>query len=176
MKTLDKYKRMNQEQGFTLIELMIVIAIIGILAAVALPAYQDYTLRARVTEAIGLGSSAKTSVSEYFVSQGFMPPGAAAAGVNVIAAQQGVVNALTYHTTSTVAVPINFAAIRINVNTGAAVGAFWLVGTGSATGVAWNCATQGGVGDLAARYLPADCRDAEATVGGLVAVGAGAQA
>ncbi|WP_159915324.1 pilin [Pantoea sp. 18069] len=52
------------QQGFTLIELMIVVAIIGILAAVALPAYQDYTVRARVTEGLGLATAAKTAVSE----------------------------------------------------------------------------------------------------------------
>ena len=54
----------NNQKGFTLIELMIVVAIIGILAAVALPAYQDYTVRAKVSELILAGSSAKTSVAE----------------------------------------------------------------------------------------------------------------
>ncbi|WP_053981044.1 pilin [Marinagarivorans algicola] len=58
------------QQGFTLIELMIVIAIIGILAAVALPAYQDYTIRAKVSEAVGFGAAAKTSVTECLLSEG----------------------------------------------------------------------------------------------------------
>jgi type IV pilus assembly protein PilA len=67
------------QQGFTLIELMIVVAIIGILAAVALPAYQDYTVRARVTEGLSLASAAKTAVAENAASAtafdlGWNPP------------------------------------------------------------------------------------------------------
>lgn len=59
---------MKNQQGFTLIELMIVVAIIAILAAIALPAYQDYTVRARVTEGLSLASGIKTTVSENFAN------------------------------------------------------------------------------------------------------------
>ena len=64
------------QQGFTLIELMIVVAIIGILAAVALPAYQDYTVRAKVSEVMLAASSAKGGVAEYVATYGALPPNA----------------------------------------------------------------------------------------------------
>ena len=68
------------QQGFTLIELMIVVAIIGILAAIAIPAYQDYTIRAKVSEVVGLGSAAKTGLYEIYAATGAMP----AAGDQII--------------------------------------------------------------------------------------------
>ncbi len=61
------------QQGFTLIELMIVVAIIGILAAIAIPAYQDYTIRSQVSEGMTLASSVKASVSEFFADRGVWP-------------------------------------------------------------------------------------------------------
>ncbi|EMU4014920.1 pilin [Neisseria gonorrhoeae] len=69
------------QKGFTLIELMIVIAIVGILAAVALPAYQDYTARAQVSEAILLAEGQKSAVTEYYLNHGTWPADNGAAGV-----------------------------------------------------------------------------------------------
>jgi type IV pilus assembly protein PilA len=74
----------NAEKGFTLIELMIVVAIIGILAAIAIPAYQDYTIRAKVTELINAAGVCKTSVAEYYQSLGTMPLSAKTAGCSDI--------------------------------------------------------------------------------------------
>ena len=64
---------MKKQQGFTLIELMIVVAIIGILAAIAIPAYQDYTIRAQVSEGLNLAGGAKAAVTEFFQDRGVMP-------------------------------------------------------------------------------------------------------
>src|SRR5882672_1582564 len=61
------------QKGFTLIELMIVVAIIGILAAIAIPAYQDYTIRAQVTEGLNLAGGVKTAVAEYYANYGTWP-------------------------------------------------------------------------------------------------------
>jgi type IV pilus assembly protein PilA len=69
------------QQGFTLIELMIVVAIIGILAAIAIPAYQDYTIRAQVSEGLSLADGAKTALSEYYNDHGSFPSANQSAGL-----------------------------------------------------------------------------------------------
>ncbi len=72
----------KKQQGFTLIELMIVIAIVGILAAIALPAYQDYTVRAKVSEAMVTLAEAKTTIAEFYSANNYFPASAANAGIN----------------------------------------------------------------------------------------------
>ena len=73
------------QQGFTLIELMIVVAIIGILAAIAIPAYQDYTIRAQVSEGMNLAASAKAAVAEDFLNEGAAPTNRTDAGMTATA-------------------------------------------------------------------------------------------
>ena len=75
------------QQGFTLIELMIVVAIVGILAAIAMPAYQSYVVRSKMAEATGAIAGCKTSVSEYASSRGSFPADATAAGCNTSPSQ-----------------------------------------------------------------------------------------
>ena len=138
------------QQGFTLIELMIVVAIIGILAAVAIPAYQDYTIRAKVTEGIGIAAAAKTSVSEFYTSQGHMPA-AGSEGYATTVTNYVSGATYTYNTPTTADITIAFKAIGGSVTAGQTI---IFSGTGSATGVTWVCNT----GTLAAKYRPANCR------------------
>jgi len=83
------------QKGFTLVELMIVIAIVGILAAVALPAYQDYTIRAKMSEPLALMGEAKTTIAEYYIANGVMPSNASQAGVRT-AINTDIVKSLSF--------------------------------------------------------------------------------
>lgn len=91
----------NMQKGFTLIELMIVVAIIAILAAIALPAYQDYLIRSQVSEGSVLADGAKTAVGEFYSNTGRFPPNNSSAGLALAASISGkYVSALNVGTTA----------------------------------------------------------------------------
>ena len=146
------------QQGFTLIELMIVVAIIGILAAVAIPAYQDYTVRAKATEILTLGASAKTSVYEYYTSMGKMPADAATAGVNTNAAQSDYVSAVSYTKNADTQATVEYTTAADFGPKDANSKKIQFVGEGSDNGVSWVCQPAPTDDGLPEKYLPANCR------------------
>ncbi|MFT7286351.1 MAG: type IV pilus assembly protein PilA [Halieaceae bacterium] len=150
-----KNMQRTRQKGFTLIELMIVIAIVGILAAIALPAYQDYTVRARMAEPMARLAEAKTTIAEFYAAVGALPTGAQS-GLNQTATE--IIALITY--SSAGAVPTLTAIIHQSVMPGeGGTRQFSLLGVLNADQrtVTWDC-VPGGTDPVPAKYLPANCR------------------
>ncbi len=138
--------------GFTLIELMIVVAIVGILATIAIPAYQDYTVRAKVAEGLTLVAPIKAAVDEQFLEKGAIPSGGNASFDLPAAAS------ISGRYTQSVAVTAGKITIQYT-GPGSGMGGATLVlaPTAAAGGIYWTCGAAGST--LPNRYRPANCRD-----------------
>jgi type IV pilus assembly protein PilA len=164
----------KMQKGFTLIELMIVVAIIGILAAIAIPAYQDYTIRAKITEGLNLADSAKTAVAESWQSGGYAGLGAAASSWNSSFVATKYVSGITISATNGL-ITVTYLSSAIpqlgtnnTLNLQPSIGATALSSTLSTSGnIDWSCTSAGHVtaaslpytaGTIATKYVPTTCK------------------
>ncbi|MBN8464721.1 MAG: pilin [Dechloromonas sp.] len=143
------------QQGFTLIELMIVVAIIGILAAIALPAYQDYTVRAKVSEIMIAASGQKNSVAEFFQTRQQMPQ---TASIGTVTQSSAYVNTVAYSRTDNThgrIIATAMSGANVALPTTVQNQNIELTGTGDVnTGVVqWACG-----GTIPAKYRPGSCK------------------
>ncbi len=143
---------MKIQKGFTLIELMIVVAIIGILAAIALPAYQDYTIRSKVSEGLALASGAKAAVAETYAARGAYPTSNAEAGLGVNTTISG--NSVTSTTVGAAGIITVLFNSTLGGNPTANATTIILTPTDAGGSVTWTCTA----GTLPAKYRPASCR------------------
>jgi type IV pilus assembly protein PilA len=144
------------QKGFTLIELMIVVAIVGILAAIAIPAYQDYAVRARTSEPMAKLDELKLTVAEFAASNGTMPTTNASAGLPAATTTYGsyVQNFGLDNTSPTSAA----VGVQLNATIHPDLVNDWIVLTGTLANnvVTWACGTTAAAADY--KYLPSNCR------------------
>ncbi|WP_275574870.1 pilin [Ventosimonas gracilis] len=145
----------KQQSGFTLIELMIVVAIIGILASIAIPAYQDYTARAQVTEALNLAGAQKLAVSEYYADKGTWPSSNAEAGIGAAADIKGkYVDSVAVGTNGVITATMKATGVAADI--GGKTLVLTPTSSGTASSIEWSCVDGGAT--IAKKYLPAACR------------------
>jgi len=148
------------QRAFTLIELMIVVAIIGILAAMALPAYQDYVKRAHISEGLVLSAGAKMAVLEYFSSNNTFPQTntcTSATDCNGLVGLDVTTNIAGNAVTSLAVGNNGIITITYNNKVDATNNLLTLTPNNSGGAIIWNCASAGTNG-VNARYLPSRCR------------------
>lgn len=137
-------------RGFTLIELMIVVAIIGILAAIAIPAYQDYTIRAQVTEGISLATGAKAAVWDFMSNRGTTPANNASAGLSAPGSITG-----NYVASVTVTNGLISVLLGNKVNDLVSGETITMSPTDAGGSIKWTCTG----GTIAGKYRPSSCRE-----------------
>ena len=153
----------SMQKGFTLIELMIVVAIIAILAAIAIPAYQDYLIRSQVSEGASLADAAQTAVAEYHSNYGKVPgttPANTSVGIAAMASITGKYVSQVEVMGGTGKVQVTFSSAAPNVansaiNTKLLV--FSPVTAANGGSIAWHCSSGAGT-TVPDKYLPASCR------------------
>jgi len=144
------------QKGFTLIELMIVIAIVGILAAVALPAYQDYTVRAKISEGMARASEAKTAVTEYYSSTGTVPVAANISNV-FNTAGAGKVSQVSWTTSGSTGIEVTFLTTAAGITELGANNVLLVSPVSRSNGIiVWKCGATGTT--VAAKYRPGSCK------------------
>jgi len=154
------------QKGFTLIELMIVVAIIGILAAIAIPAYQDYLIRSQVTEGLNMAAAAKAGVSEYYATKGVFPTSNTQAGMGSATTIQGkYVRSVTIKGGG-ITVKFNGSAVNaalksetLGLQPGASSNGdvIWRCGTSTTPGN-WSVTGSAASTSIPGKYLPSSCR------------------
>lgn len=143
----------NLQKGFTLIELMIVVAIIAILAAIAIPAYQNYLIRSQVSEGSVLADGIKTPLAEYYANNGDWPSATASIGLPSTGASMGG----KYVSTITLATGVIKATFGNQSNQKIVGDVFALSPTDNGGSIAWSC-TNTQFTNVPTQYLPSSCR------------------